>query len=138
MAIYNNRTCGQCSKTFSGGPRSWYCEECRELRKKEATRKHRESKKQGTAIKIGSVGKCEKCGKEIIINSARQKFCKECAEVSIKEFDRKKSLNYYHAVLDKSHRNVLRKKRYAIIKISLNAKRRELYYKRRNATCKIQ
>lgn len=36
LAIYNNRICQQCGKTFSGDPRFWYCIECRKERRKEA------------------------------------------------------------------------------------------------------
>ena len=39
--------------------------------------------------------KCEKCGKEIIRGSARQRFCEECAKINLREIDKKQSMDYY-------------------------------------------
>lgn len=79
------RTCRECGRAFVGGPRAWYCPECREERKKEASRRH---KKNGTQRKLGSVDHCEICGKEYIVEGGRQKYCKDCAEAAVKEIDR--------------------------------------------------
>lgn len=34
MAIYD-RTCIRCSRSFQGGPRAWYCPDCRKERQRE-------------------------------------------------------------------------------------------------------
>lgn len=35
------RICQGCGKTFLGGPRAWYCEDCREERKKKQLKEFR-------------------------------------------------------------------------------------------------
>lgn len=79
------RVCWECGRTFVGGPRAWYCPECRAERRKEATRRYRSN---GAQRKLGSIGHCEICGKEYIVASGQQRYCKECAENAVKEIDR--------------------------------------------------
>lgn len=43
MAIYDNRICKECGIKFSGGPRAWYCPNCR----KERQKKQAENQNQG-------------------------------------------------------------------------------------------
>ena len=132
MAIYPNRVCKMCGATFAGGPRAFYCETCRLIRQKESKEKYKDNLKSGNVRKIGSKDKCRICGKEIIVKSVRHIYCKECAKKHLQEFDNKKSINYYYNILDKEHRKEVRKKRYNIIKISLNAKRRTKYKAKRS------
>ena len=91
------RICRQCGKTFQGGPRAWYCPECREERKKEAGRRH---KRIGTQRPLGSVDHCVKCGKEYVVTAARQKYCPDCAAKAIAEVDRRQALERYATVKD--------------------------------------
>ena len=79
------RICRECGRPFVGGPRAWYCHECREKRKKEADRRH---KKNGTQRKLGSIDRCEICGKEYVVEGSRQRYCKECAETAVKQINR--------------------------------------------------
>ena len=81
------RTCRQCGTIFPGGPRAWYCPVCREARQKEASARFR-AKGRIPQRAIGSVDKCTRCGKEYIVNSARQKYCPECAYEGVREADR--------------------------------------------------
>lgn len=92
MAIYN-RICRQCGKPFKGGPRAWYCPDCRLMRRRESDARQRTKKKPDRAL--GSIDRCVICGKEYIVNAATQKYCKECAKPAWMEADRKQSLKYY-------------------------------------------
>ena len=51
-------------------------------------------KKAGKTIPVGSVIKCELCGKDIIKNSGLQKFCEECATKHLKSADNQQSLEW--------------------------------------------
>ena len=98
MAIYNNRICRTCGVKFSGGPRAWYCPECRTVRAKE--RKHK-YKQVGFERHVGDIDICKCCGKQYIISSGPQRFCTDCAKINLKELDRKQGLDYYYQNKDK-------------------------------------
>lgn len=84
-----DRICRQCGVTFPGGPRAFYCPECRADRQKEQNRRSKMLKRAGKADIIGeTIRKCEVCGEEFVIASARQKYCKKCATTAIREVDR--------------------------------------------------
>lgn len=103
-AVSNNmlpRTCRECGKTFQGGPRAWYCPECRAERKKIQSKEYKQRKKSGKTIPIGSLMKCEICGKEIVKSGGAQRFCPECAEKHLKEIDNQQSLEWKKANLEK-------------------------------------
>lgn len=101
------RTCRECGATFDGGPRAWYCSSCRAIRKKEsAARCH----KSGTIRPLGSIDHCTICGKEYIVNSSRQRYCKDCAPGAYRQADREASKkwneenNYYELRAQKPRR----------------------------------
>lgn len=101
------RTCRECGMTFDGGPRAWYCPSCRAIRKKEsAARCH----KSGTIRPLGSIDHCTICGKEYVVNSARQRYCKDCAPGAYRQADREASKkwneenNYYELRAQKPRR----------------------------------
>lgn len=85
------RTCRECGKTFIGGPRAWYCPECRAERQIEQSRK---CKKNGAVRKLGSIDHCEICGKEYVVESGRQRYCKDCAAEAVKKVDRAQSIEW--------------------------------------------
>ena len=91
MAIYK-RVCRECGREFEGGPRAWYCPECRYYRARERAAKYR---KNHFKRKIGSKDVCERCGKEYTVNSGLQRYCPKCAPIVAKETDRRLSLEYY-------------------------------------------
>lgn len=95
------RTCRGCGKIFQGGPRAWYCPECRSERKKIQSKEYRQRKKLGKTIPIGSLIKCEICGKEIIKDGGSQRFCPECAAKHLKEIDNQQSLQWKNDNPDK-------------------------------------
>lgn len=88
------RICKACGVSFIGGPRAWYCPQCREERKREASKRFKRRKGTNEYIPIGSIIQCEICGKDIIKNSSRQRYCKECAKAHLKEVDNKQSLDW--------------------------------------------
>lgn len=85
------RSCKECGRKFQGGPRAWYCPECRLDRRRERERNHR---KNGTARKIGSTDLCERCGAAYTVNSGLQKYCPDCAQVAVYESIREEKLEY--------------------------------------------
>ena len=79
-SVYRIRVCRQCGEKFMGYPRSFYCESCNMIRKKEQKKRSNERQKLGITRKIGSIDICEICGDEYIVNGARQRYCKKCNE----------------------------------------------------------
>nr|DAW46093.1 MAG TPA: putative transcriptional regulator [Caudoviricetes sp.] len=75
------RVCRECGQTFSGGPRAWYCPECRAERKKE--QKHR-YQTAGAVRPIGSTDVCVRCGKEYTVSNGLQKYCPDCAVEAVR------------------------------------------------------
>lgn len=92
MAIYDNRICRTCGAQFSGGPRAWYCPECR--RERERIRKKRYNRGE-FARHIGQKDLCENCGNEYTVESGLQKYCPDCARIMHKKLDAEQSLDYY-------------------------------------------
>ena len=112
------RECRECGKKFEGGPRAWYCPQCRENRRAESKRKTAENRKNGTLKSPGKEMICENCGKTIIRNAANQRYCEECGKENIKEIARQQSLEYYEN--NKEEINVIRKgtrKKYDIVSL---------------------
>lgn len=92
------RICRECGVVFDGGPRAWYCPDCREVRKKLYKARAKENRKRGKNITLGeSVGKCEVCGREFVYASARQRYCSDCAKEAWKASDRRQGLVWYYA-----------------------------------------
>lgn len=85
------RVCKECGRTFNGGPRAWYCPECREIRKKEQNRAFKDRKKKGQVVPLGSVIKCVNCGAEFVKEGGLHQRCKRCAQIHLKEIDNMQS-----------------------------------------------
>ena len=105
-----NKKCRECGKEFEGGPRAWYCPRCREKRYKAQKRAYERRKQKGVSVVVGiTARKCEICGKEYVIASARQKYCPDCAKDAVKAVDRQQGLEYYH--INKKRINPVRNER---------------------------
>ena len=74
--------------TFNGGPRAWYCPDCRAERQLQRGAARR---KTGAKRPLGSIDKCVICGKEYIVTGGRQKYCKDCAPEGVRAIDREQS-----------------------------------------------
>lgn len=89
------RTCRQCGKEFTGGPRAWYCPECREKRNRQQKSKDNHKQRLGLTRKIGSTDYCARCGKPYTVTGGLQKYCPDCAAEAMRENDRNQALQYY-------------------------------------------
>lgn len=81
-SVLRQKVCATCGVEFVGYPRSKYCPQCQAEAKREASRRH---KRNGTSRPLGSIDLCECCGKEYTVNSARQRYCPECAKIVVRE-----------------------------------------------------
>lgn len=89
------RTCRQCGKEFTGGPRAWYCPECREKRKRQQKSKDNYKQRLGLTRKLGSTDYCTRCGKPYTVTGGLQKYCPDCADEAMRENDRNQARQYY-------------------------------------------
>ena len=128
MAIYDNRVCKTCGRTFSGGPRAWYCPECRHERKLAADLEYHKRDKMGVSRQLGSQDLCQRCGKPYTVCSGLQRFCPECAEINLREVDNRQGTEYYYRNVkpDPGERNKKRREARALTKDEENLKRRLL------------
>ena len=85
--VVKERVCRQCGARFPGGPRAWYCPDCRLARRREADRRYREKGRKADRP-LGSTDICERCGKPYVVKSARQRYCPACAYEAVREADR--------------------------------------------------
>ena len=92
MSNLGDRICRRCGKEFVGGPRAWYCQECRTIRERERRKKYNT---YGYARKLGGTDICQRCGKEYIVCSGTQRYCEECSKIAIMEIDRKQGIEWY-------------------------------------------
>lgn len=95
--VLSRRTCRKCAKIFNGGPRAWYCPDCRAERKKEACRLYRDRQGKGRVRKLGSNDQCIICGRDYTVTAGLQHYCMECAPCAVKEIDAAQGLAYYRA-----------------------------------------
>lgn len=91
QATLRTRICRQCGATFVGGPRAWYCPDCRAVRQAEASRR---AKANGPQRPIGSIDKCKVCGAEYTVTGGRQRYCPSCKEAATRENIRRRSREY--------------------------------------------
>jgi len=89
------RTCRRCGREFTGGPRAWYCPECREKRKLQQKSKDNYKQRLGLTRKLGSTDNCARCGKPYTVTGGLQKYCPGCAVEAMRENDRNQALQYY-------------------------------------------
>lgn len=97
-----DRVCRQCGVIFPGGPRAFYCPECRAERKREQSRRNKQLKRAGKSDVIGeTIRRCEVCGEKFIIAAARQKYCKKCAPAAIRDVDRQQCRGWLKRSVEK-------------------------------------
>lgn len=89
------RTCKDCGVEFYGGPRARRCPDCAYKAQQKTGRQH---KKTGTKRPLGSLDKCDICGKEYIVKSGRQKYCSDaCQRKGVLEWQREHKKGYSKA-----------------------------------------
>ncbi|MBS6216644.1 MAG: hypothetical protein KH338_11100 [Oscillospiraceae bacterium] len=133
--VVKPRVCRQCGSVFDGGPRAWYCPSCRRERGKEATRRYR-AKGCIADRPLGSTDKCIRCGKEYTVDSARQKYCPDCAYEAVRAVDRPASRAWNQANKETYYpsRNEKRRKERAENPELVRAKERATRAKRKSKT----
>lgn len=111
--MIQDRECRECKNKFKGGPRAFYCPVCRHERRKQAKAAYQKRKAAGDHRPIGSVDKCERCGKEYTVEGSLQRFCPECQPIHTLEYDRETTLPFYHENKGRINpvRNIKRRKR---------------------------
>lgn len=102
------RVCRQCGIEFMGGPRAWYCPTCRIERQREQGRTCKQRQRKGQTRRLGSIDKCEVCGKDYIVNSARQRYCPDCAPERYREVDREQGRGWLKRAVEKHGENYLK------------------------------
>ena len=96
------RTCRQCGRTFIGGPRAWYCPDCRKERKKKQDWEYGQRRRAGKCMVMGKTrGRCEVCGAEFVYGSARQKYCPSCAREACAAVDREQGRGWLKRAVEK-------------------------------------
>ena len=125
MAIYD-RVCRTCGKSFKGGPRAWYCPDCRQERLRERKAKYNRG---DFKRHLGDKDLCQNCGQEYLVESGLQKYCPKCQPIMHKQLDNRQGIAYYYDVVakDKELRSSKRRAYYAEHKDELNKRRREKY-----------
>lgn len=101
------RVCRTCGITFDGGPRAWYCPACRKERERKSNREFKQRKKSGNVVPLGSIIKCQMCGKDIIKNSGLQQYCELCAAKHLIAVDNEQSLKWKR----ENHEKIIESKR---------------------------
>lgn len=106
-SVYRERVCVDCGASFMGYPRSKRCPTCAAQAKRDQGGKRR---KQGTIRPLGSVDICENCGAEYIVNSGRQRYCKQCAKTVVAQTIRrhKAAYNREHSAAQRIHKQEMR------------------------------
>jgi uncharacterized Zn ribbon protein len=96
--MIQDRVCKVCGRSFRGGPRAFYCPECRYTRQRDREAGYR---KNGSKRPLGSIDLCERCSKEYTVVSGLQRFCPECRPIHTTEYDRETSLEFYAEYKDR-------------------------------------
>lgn len=91
------RICRHCSRVFSGGPRAWYCPECRKERKRLQVAAYHLRKRMGQTRELGSNDTCVVCGQVYVVTCGNQKYCPACAPEAVADIDRRQAMDYYAA-----------------------------------------
>lgn len=85
------RICRACGASFQGGPRAWYCPDCRAERAKAANRASKARARAGKTRKLGSTDICAVCGKPYTVDGPNQRYCPDCAQDAVRQIDRAQS-----------------------------------------------
>lgn len=123
-----DRVCKECGSNFKGGPRAWYCPDCRAERTAKTNQEYRERKARGNSRTIGGTYICELCGEPYTLASGLQRFCDRCGPINKANTSRRMSLAWYHNVCDVEQRSAKRRAHYAKNATVINIKR---HYKSR-------
>lgn len=91
-SVYRERVCKICGTTFMGYPRSMFCDQCKEQRKKAQKRIYNQRKPNRP---LGSMDICENCGKEYVVKGGLQRYCPDCSDSVVKNNIKERKNKYY-------------------------------------------
>ncbi len=130
--VVKPRTCRECGAVFDGGPRAWYCPDCRQARQKAAAARYN-AKGRKADRPIGSTDQCVICGKDYVVKAARQKYCPACAYEAVREVDRpaSRAWNQSHKETYYPEKNAKRRQERKEHPELVRAKDRERYWARK-------
>lgn len=77
-SVLRERVCIDCGAVFTGYPKSKRCPHCQTIVN---CRRDAERRSNGPKRKLGSIDKCQCCGKDYVVDGGRQRYCKACAPV---------------------------------------------------------
>lgn len=83
--------CVDCGKLIRHPIKCIRCEDCQRAINAERSRAQA---RNGAVRPLGSIDKCKRCGKEYVVNSGTQRYCKECAQTAMHENIRKHKAAY--------------------------------------------
>lgn len=89
------RVCRACGRSFLGGPRAWYCPQCRLERRKKQTAAYKARKRAGDVRELGSTDSCAICGAPYTVTGPNQRYCPACAPDAVKAVDSAQGMAYY-------------------------------------------
>jgi hypothetical protein len=93
-SVYRERICIDCGTPFMGFPKSKRCPACQASVKRT---RDAAQKRNGPRRPLGSTDTCQNCGKEYIVESGRQRYCKDCAAQAVGENVRSHKRDYMEA-----------------------------------------
>lgn len=120
------RVCRACGRSFLGGPRAWYCPQCRLERRKKQSAAYKARKRAGDVRELGSTDSCAICGAPYTVTGPNQRYCPACAPDAVKAVDSAQGMAYY--VEHKDVINPLRnaKRRLSLVKSEARRKERRM------------
>ncbi len=106
--------CPDCGREVQAYTKSYRCPECQRAADALANAEFKRRKAAGKIRPLGSTDLCQRCGQPYTVEAGLQKYCKNCAEIALKEHYREKGIEYYHEKydndqLEKEHRNQRRR-----------------------------
>lgn len=105
--------CPDCGREVYVHIKSKRCSDCQRAADNRHNEEHRQRVKAGHGRQLGSMDMCERCGKQYVVNSGRQRYCPACAPIAWAENDRRLSREwnreYYSTPESREARNAERR-----------------------------
>lgn len=92
--------CPDCGREAQVYTKSYRCPDCQREANARANAEFKQRKAAGKTRPIGSTDLCQRCGKPYSVEAGPQRYCKDCAEIALKEHYREKGIEYYHEKYD--------------------------------------
>lgn len=133
VVVVKERICRQCGAVFQGGPRAWYCPDCRAERQHDADARYR-SKGRKADRPLGSIDHCTVCGNPYTVKAARQKYCPACAHDAVRAADQPMSRQWNQEHKDSYYPDKNAQRREARKQDPEKAREKDKIYRQRRKT----